>query len=261
MDLTLDESYDAFLLGMEDFDAAFLFMVQHKLQYIVSSLYSAHLRENEPARSISIDLSKKANEAVVITKELVLQGEFEMMMAGTVSMVPQGKAGQDHNLLCTVLGVPFYINGPKDVFASDCVIPAWSTKIVNRNDMAFFCVEKRQEPVIMYFSGGDTGIHVQLKKDISDKFTSVLTVHEAFASRSKTGQDEIVKRFELDGADTDTSDRAPWHVKRQGSLCGLKFDLSLLAMFWNVLLLYNHYKSCEQNHAPVSVQFSQACSV
>ena len=186
------------------------------------------MRENQAARSVGIDLSKKASEAVLISKELAQQDGFEMMMAGTVSMVPQGKAGVDHNPLFTVFGVPFYINGPKDVFASDCVVPAWSTKVVNRNDMAFFCAENRREPVIMYFSGGDSGIHVQLKKDISEKFGSVLSIHEAFASRSKNGQQEIATRFELDGADTDTSEKIPWYVKRQGPMLGLEFDLSLL---------------------------------
>ena len=232
----LDESMDAFIWGKEEFDATFLIMVQHQLQYLVWTMYSGHLRENAAARSVCIDLSKKSADAVVISKSLLTQDKFEMMMAGSVSMTPVGVLGKDHFPLCAVLGVQFYVNSPKDLFALDCVVPAWCTKTVSRNDMAYFHVQSKSVPVLMYTSLADGGLQIQFSKDVSPKFLSVMKVHKAFATLSSEEQKQVRQEYEALADDEETtamgmrasgsSKKTAWHQRSTaGPIQALQFDM------------------------------------
>ena len=232
----LDDSMDAFLLAVDELDVSFLCMVQNKLQFMVWSMYSQHLRENALAKSVLIDLAKKAGEAVVISKEAVLVENFEMMMAGTVSMYPHGTPGKDHYPLCCLFGIPFFVNAPKDMFALDCVVPAWCTKVVARNDMAYFTVQRQDIPVVMYMSGGEGGLQMQFANAMAEPFRKVLGTETCFADRTQKEQRKVTEKFESGHADGDDQ-RTPWYQKRtDGRLRGLEFMLRTLRLRFNTQL-------------------------
>ena len=229
----LDDSMDAFLLGADELDVSFLCMVQHKLQFMVWSMYSQHLRENALARSVLIDLAKKGGESVIISKDAVLSEKFEMMMAGTVSMYPHGTPGKDHYPLCCLFGIHFYVNAPKDMSALDCVVPAWCTKVVARNDMAYFSVQHADVPVVMYMSGGEGGLQMQFASSMGDTFRKVLGTETCFADRTQKEQRKAMEKFETSGDAEGNAERTPWHQKRSdGQLRGLEFMLRMLSMTW-----------------------------
>ena len=192
--MMMDESMDAFALKIDELDTAFLCLIQHKLQFLLTAIYSRQLRENVAARSISIDLAKKASDAVVITKNIALMDGFEMMMSGTVSMTPYGTLGKDHYPLCSLFGIQYYVNAPKDIFATDCVVPGWCTKIVSRNDLAYFTISKREVSVILYMSGGEHGLQMQFSEDVAQQFRSILVLEKSFADRSDEEQLKLIKQ-------------------------------------------------------------------
>ena len=229
--MALDDSMDAFLLKMGDFDVSFVSMLQHKLQFLLWSIYSSHLRTNEAARMVAVDLSKKSTDAVLITKELVQKQGFEMFMAGTVSVHPQGTLGKDCYPLCCLFGIQFYVNAPKDLCSLDCVVPAWCTKPVSRNDLAYFHVVQRDIPVIMHIAatGAEASPHVQLAKDVPDKLKSIMAIQKAFAELSQAEKDTVVADSEnlaaMDGEAEGIQIKTPWHQRTPGEVRALTFSL------------------------------------
>ena len=191
----LDESIDAFSMRVDQLDTGFLQMLQTRLQFAVWAAYGGFLRSNPAAREIAIDLSKKGADAVVISKDLGTREKLGMMLAGSVSMYPQGQLGKEHYPLCTLFGVTFYINAPKDLTSLESVIPGWMCKVVSRNDLAYFQVVSEQVTYVLYVTGGDSGLHVQPRADVSERFLSALKVSSAYACAAKEHQDKMTAAY------------------------------------------------------------------
>ncbi len=191
----LDESMDAFSLKVCNLDAAFINLVQSKLQTLVWLQYRKHISKDSPANDICIDLSKKGTDQVVIPKDIARKEGFEMFMAGTVSMHPQGEIGKGHYPLCSLFGVNFFLNGPRDLGALDAVVPAWSTKVVTRNDQAFFELKSKKEKAFLYITADGT-LQMQWASQVSDKFRKLVRLGKAFASATEDEKDQMQVRVE-----------------------------------------------------------------
>ena len=221
----LDESFDAFSLQTGDFDATFLNLLQSRLQSTVWACYGAHLRQCMPARQVQIDLSKKGSDAVLISKALAKSAGFEMYLAGAVSTCPQGQLGKDHYPLCTLLGVTFYVNGPKDMSSFDAVVPGWLSKTVSRNDLAYFQLGSESKKFVMYLSGGDAGLQIQSVDEINDTFRAALDIKPSYTCATPGEQEAISKSYQqfMDGDNADIGDA--WqnqeHWRSQSRLAGL----------------------------------------
>ena len=179
----LDESIDAHSLNMNSLDSTFLSILQSKLQSLLWLAYHEYMMATPLVHQVGIDLSKKGADAILLSQSLVLEPRFSLMLAGTVSLYPHGQAGRDHHVLCTLFGVTFYINAPKDLGALDTVIAGWATKIVSRNDMAFFNLAHSFEKVILYFAK-DGQMQLQFAAHMSEKMESLLIKTTAFDSAS-----------------------------------------------------------------------------
>ena len=186
----LDESMDAFSMRVWNLDAAFINLVQSKLQVLIWLQYRNHISKSSYANEICIDLSKKGADQVVISKELASKEGFEMFMAGTVSMHPQGELGKGHYPLCSLFGVNFFLNGPKDLGALDAVVPAWSTKVVTRNDQAFFEMKHRNQKALLYITA-DGNLQIQWANQVSDKFLKLVRLSKAFAFATEDEKEKM----------------------------------------------------------------------
>ena len=193
----MDDSYDAFLLQINGLDATFLNILQSKLQTMVWNAYSQHLRcgDGEPSFSsmVGIDLAKKGTDAILVSKTLAKEKEFCLMMAGSVSLYPNGTPGKDHYPLCSLFGLTFYLNGPKDFSAFDTVIPAWSAKTVSRNDLAFFDVESAYSNAVLYITDGGN-LQVRCADGMNPKFRQLLHVNMAFGDMSPKDQEAVIAK-------------------------------------------------------------------
>ena len=192
----LDESVDAFVMGLEKLDTGFLQLLQARLQFAVWAAYGKFLRSNQAARSMEVDLSKKGCDAVLVSKKAATEEDFAMMFAGNVSIYAHGQLGKDHVPLCTLFGITFYCNAPKDLGSSDVMVPAWAAKPVSRNDLAYFHVESTSCKFILYFSGGDAGVHLQPSGEVSERFRQAMCIWSALSSVSDEEKKAKIAEYE-----------------------------------------------------------------
>lgn len=234
----LDDSFDAYKLKVTDLDATFLAIVQSKLQAVVWSMYHSHIQSSS-ASEVAIDLAKKGHESVVVPKDLVTSSDFELMMAGTVSMYPNGNLGKDHYPLCSLFGVTFFVNGPRDFSSLDAVVPAWCAKAVSRNDLAFFDLKSHTEKVLLYMT--DDTLHVKLASKVNPKFRSMMVLEDAFASLHLADRESFMMKPSLE--DKDKVGYNKWYeafepLGRNVFAKGIEFDMRLLGCFLKLISLY-----------------------
>ena len=192
----LDESVDAYMMGLDQLDAGFVQQLQSRLQFAVWAAYGTSLRKSRAAAELKLDLSKKGTDAVILTKDEVMTKGLALMFAGHVSMYAQGQLGKDHYPLCTVFGLTFYCNGPKDLSSCDVVVPAWLAKSVARNDLAYFPSESCQEKFILYLTGGDAGMQLQRSADVGSKLRGAMRIHTALASADDDAKKAMISEYE-----------------------------------------------------------------